>query len=79
MARIGVMDVDSFFPPKDRFALAMTINALLASPGFEVWTQGDPLDVAAFLRTPAGKPRVVDLLDRAPRRQPADVLRLAAA
>jgi hypothetical protein len=58
MKRIGVMDVDSFFPQKDRFAFAMSINTLLASPGFAVWTQGEPLDVAAFLRTPSGKPRV---------------------
>jgi hypothetical protein len=56
--RIGVMDVDAFFPPKDRFALAMSMNALMASPAFKVWIQGDPLDVSAFLRTPAGKPRV---------------------
>jgi hypothetical protein len=55
---IGVMDTDAFFPAPDRFALAMAINALIASPGFEVWTQGDPLDVAAFFRTTAGKPRV---------------------
>ena len=55
---VGVMDTDAFFPAQDRFALAMAINALIASPGFEVWTQGDPLDVAAFFRTTAGKPRV---------------------
>jgi hypothetical protein len=58
MARIGVMDVDSFFPAQDRFACAMTLNALLASPGFEVWSQGEPLDVAGVLRTQGGKPRV---------------------
>ena len=58
MSRIGVMDVESFFPAKDRFSFAMSINALLASPGFEVWSQGEPLDVAAFLRTGSGKPRV---------------------
>jgi hypothetical protein len=58
MTRIGVMDTDSFYPQKDRFEFAMAINSLLASPGFAVWTQGDPLDVAAFLRTPSGKPRV---------------------
>jgi len=58
MTRVGVIDLESFYPAKDRFALAMTINALIASPGFEVWTQGEPLDVAAFLRTPSGKPRV---------------------
>jgi hypothetical protein len=56
--RVGVMDVDSFCPPKQRLGVAMALNVLIASPGFEVWSQGEPLDVAAFLRTPAGKPRV---------------------
>jgi hypothetical protein len=56
--RIGVVDMDSFYPAKDRFALAMKINNLLASPGFEVWLEGDALDVGALLHTPAGKPRV---------------------
>jgi hypothetical protein len=55
---VGVMDTDAFFPPQDRFALAMSINALMASPGFEVWSQGEPLDVGAFFRTTSGKPRV---------------------
>jgi len=58
ITRIGVMDVDSFFPQKDRFEFALSINALLASPGFEIWTQGEPLDPAALLRTSAGKPRI---------------------
>ena len=58
MTRIGVIDLESFYPAKDRGNLAMTINALIASPGFEVWTQGEPLDVAAFFRTASGKPRV---------------------
>src|SRR4029078_5240650 len=54
---VGVMDTDAFFPAQDRFSLGMSLNALMASPGFEVWNQGDPLDVSAFLRTSAGKPR----------------------
>ena len=58
ITRIGVVDIDAFFPPQDRFTLAMSINALIASPGFEVWNQGDPLDVVAFLRSGTGKPRV---------------------
>jgi len=58
MARIGVIDTDSFFPPKERFAFAMSVNALLAAPGFESWMSGDPLDAGAFLHTAAGKPRV---------------------
>ncbi len=58
MTKVGVIDLESFFPARDRFELAMTINALIASPGFEVWMQGEPLDVAAFLRTATGRPRV---------------------
>lgn len=40
VSRIGVMDVDSFFPSKDRFALAMKLNNLLAAPGFQAWLEG---------------------------------------
>lgn len=58
MSRIGVMEMEAFFPSQDRFALAMQINSLLASPGFQAWTEGEPLDIGAMLYTPAGKPRV---------------------
>lgn len=56
--RVGVIDVEAFYPQKDRFALAMSLNNLLAAPGFESWLQGDPLDIGAMLHTPAGKPRI---------------------
>ena len=55
--RIGVMDLDSFFPAKERFQLAMRFNNLLAAPGFEAWLEGDPLDIGRFLYTAEGKPR----------------------
>ena len=55
--RLGVLDVNSFFPEKDRFALAMRINSMLASPSFQTWMEGEPLDVEALLYTPDGKPR----------------------
>ena len=58
MPRIGVMDLETFFPKKARQALAMQLNAVLASPTFAAWRQGDPLDVSSLLRTPSGKPRV---------------------
>ncbi len=58
VTKIGVLDLDSFFPAKDRFQLAMSLNNLLASPGFEAWLQGEALDLANMLYTPAGKPRV---------------------
>ncbi|HEU4714332.1 MAG TPA: hypothetical protein VFS76_22390 [Pyrinomonadaceae bacterium] len=58
ITKIGVMDLDSFFPNEDRFELAMSLNHLLASPSFASWMEGDPLDIPTILHTPAGKPRL---------------------
>lgn len=55
--RVGILDLESFFPEKERFALAMRFNNLLAAPGFEAWTQGEPLDLGGLLYTPEGRPR----------------------
>jgi hypothetical protein len=56
--KVGVFDLESFFPAKDRLGLAMSINNLLAAPGFATWMEGEPMDVQRLLYTPAGKPRV---------------------
>ena len=56
--RLGVMELESVYPSRDRFALAMQLNALLASPGFQSWMTGEPLDIGAMLYTPEGKPRL---------------------
>ncbi len=58
VSKIGVMDVDSFFPSKDRFALAMKLNNLLAAPGFQAWLEGEALDIQSIMYTPQGKPRL---------------------
>ncbi len=58
VARVGVMDLDAFYPANDRFALAMSLNNLLAAPGFDVWMQGEALDIGRLLHTADGKPRV---------------------
>ncbi|MFZ1623426.1 MAG: DUF87 domain-containing protein [Gammaproteobacteria bacterium] len=58
IARIGVMELETFYPAKERFALAMRLNNLLAAPGFEVWTQGEALDAGKLLYTASGQPRV---------------------
>ena len=55
---IGVFDVESFFPAKDRTELALRINGLLASPGFEAWLEGDALDVQSMLYDANGRPRI---------------------
>lgn len=56
--KIGILDLETCYPAKDRFALAMSFNSLIASPGFSAWTQGEPLDVQRLLYTPEGKPRL---------------------
>lgn len=56
--RAGVMDLETFYPAKDRFSLAMSFNNLLASPNFGSWLEGAPLDVSSLLYTQDGKPRL---------------------
>jgi hypothetical protein len=58
VTRIGVLDLESFYPSKERFGLVMALNNLLASPGFSAWLEGVPLDIGQILHTPQGKPRV---------------------
>jgi hypothetical protein len=57
-SQVGVVDLESFYPAKERFKLAMQLNNLLASPGFSAWMEGEPLDIGALLHTPQGKPRI---------------------
>ena len=58
MDKVGALDLETFFPAKERTALAMALNNLLASPGFSAWLEGDPLDAQRLLFTPEGKPRI---------------------
>jgi hypothetical protein len=56
--KVGVVDLESFFPAKERFELAMKLNGVLAAPGFETWLEGDALDPQTLLYTADGRPRV---------------------
>lgn len=58
VSQIGVMSLESFYPSKHRFELAIQFNNLLASPGFAAWMQGEPLDIDSILHTPTGKPKI---------------------
>ena len=58
IAKVGVLDLESFFPSKDRFALAMQLNQLLAAPGFSAWLEGEALDIDRLLYGLNGRPRV---------------------
>ncbi len=56
--KVGVFDVESFFPVKERTEFALRINGLLASPGFEAWLEGDALDIQSLLYDANGRPRI---------------------
>ena len=58
MRKVGVESVDNFFPEDKRNDLAMKLNNLIASPGFSVWMEGEPLDIQRMYYTADGKPRV---------------------
>jgi len=58
MRKLGVFDLETFFPEKERFELAMVLNNLIAAPGFERWLEGQPLDIPDILTAATGKPRV---------------------
>ena len=55
--KLGVFELDQFFPPADRLKLALKLNGLLASPAFAAWGAGQPLDVQSLLYTADGRGR----------------------
>lgn len=57
LRKLGVFEVDSFFPPKERTELVLQLNALVASPAFAAWSEGEPLDPGKLLAVEDGKPR----------------------
>ncbi len=57
LRKLGVFDLETFFPQADRTTLALRLNGLVASPSFAAWGAGEPLDPAGLLRSPDGRPR----------------------
>ena len=56
--KIGVLPLDDFYPQDARFKLATKFNALLASPSFSLWLQGDSLDIQKLLYDENGKAKI---------------------
>jgi len=56
--KIGVLPLESFYPQDKRFALATKFNAIIASPTFSAWLQGDDLDIQKLLYDENGKAKV---------------------
>ena len=57
MRKLGVFDIDSFYPQKERDRLAMRLNGLVASPSFAAWLDGPPLDIERMLYASDGRPQ----------------------
>jgi hypothetical protein len=56
--KVGVFDLETFYPAKDRLQLAMALNNLIAAPGFSAWMSGDPIDIQRLLYGEQGKPHI---------------------
>jgi DNA helicase HerA-like ATPase len=56
--KIGALPLESVYPRKQRQGLMMALNNLLASPQFEAWRVGQPLDIQSMLYAPDGRPRL---------------------
>jgi hypothetical protein len=55
--KLGAFPLENFFPAKDRMELAILLNNILAAPGFEVWREGQSLDIKSMLWAEDGRPR----------------------
>jgi hypothetical protein len=55
--RLGVFELDAFFPQQERTELSLKLNGLVASPSFAAWSAGEPIDPQRLLYRPDGRPR----------------------
>ncbi len=56
--KLGALPLETVYPRKERQALMMRLNNLLAAPSFEDWREGEPLDIERLLRAQDGRPRL---------------------
>ena len=56
-SRLGALDLESFYPSKQRFELAKRLNNVIAAPSFQTWMEGEDLDIDRMLHAEQGKPR----------------------
>ncbi len=56
--KVGIIDLESFYPAKDRQELALKFNHLLVSPSFSAWLEGPSLDIQKMLFHDDGRARI---------------------
>ncbi|HTO86835.1 MAG TPA: ATP-binding protein [Thermoanaerobaculia bacterium] len=54
--RVGAMDLEAVLPRAKRRELALALNNVLSSPGFDAWRSGQPLEPGRLLRDASGRP-----------------------
>jgi hypothetical protein len=58
LEKLGALPLETFFPAGDRRKLVMALNGLAASPSFQAWREGEPLDIQKMMWAPDGRPRL---------------------
>ncbi|NPA73128.1 MAG: DUF87 domain-containing protein [Epsilonproteobacteria bacterium] len=56
--KIGMLQLQTFYPQKDRMKLAMALNGLISSISFSTWIKGEPLDIQNMLYDENGKAKI---------------------
>ncbi len=56
--KIGVFNLEDFYPKNERMELAMKLNSIVASPSFSSYLQGVELDITKMLFNDEGKAKV---------------------
>ena len=57
-SKIGIFDLETFFPQSERLKLALKLNTIIANPSFKSWIEGEPLDISNLLYDESGKAKV---------------------
>lgn len=57
-SKIGIFDLETFFPQNERLKLALKLNTIIANPSFKSWIEGEPLDISNLLYDESGKAKV---------------------
>ena len=57
-SKVGIFDLETFFPQNERLKLALKLNTIIANPAFKSWIEGEPLDISNLLYDESGKAKV---------------------
>ncbi len=57
-SKVGIFDLETFFPQNERLKLALKLNTIIANPSFKSWIEGEPLDISNLMYDEKGKAKV---------------------